>query len=452
MSTRKLLYILLIIILLPYLYCKGQSNNEVDPVQRVYKLMEIDSIRHTEVNVNNALELIDSELKILRIYKEIGYQATKDYCNTLYVLCSLYFSVNIYDNVIKYGEELDKILAMYFPDEYLVESYLYGLLGGAFFANGDFNSALNIYTKNLELCRSHRVTGEQYINIMIDLSSLYLKTNDFEKGIQIIQEAIDLCKTYNVSPLVTANAIQVYGCFYQDLGDYAEALNKFLTALEIYKEVELVQPNIIANLHGNIALIYHFFGDEERAVIYGEGAKRYYEFNSSKSVQYATSLQNLALIYSGYNGDAPDPSTRTEEELQEWINGYDKSIAIQKEANSIWEEIYGTNSMEFLNGLSALSGYYMLKGEFYPDVDNKIVEICESEASLYGCKAHQLSLLHLIGFNYIEDDNKDGFIFANKQYDLMKGGYYNDTTPIAMYDNCARMFLKAGSKRRLLIF
>lgn len=162
--------------------------------------------------------------------------------------------------------------------------------------------------------------NEKEIQKHIDKSSNFYKKGDYLNSESSIKSALEISKKYKNQKYI-ALSLSNLGTILMAKGDYSEALNTFLKALQIKQELGEQQSSITTTLN-QIAQIYSATGDYRKAEKMYEQAL---SINERIGDQYslAITLSNLASVYS-YQG-----------RLNESEALYKKTLEIQKEIKDL---------------------------------------------------------------------------------------------------------------------
>ena len=121
--------------------------------------------------------------------------------------------------------------------------------------------------------------------------SYVVRNSNPDSTILLSNQAEQLSRSMNY-PLGEADAVLNRGIGHTSLGEYYTALQEFLHALKIYKQLN--EKNRQAKVYNNLGRVYNFIGDTEHALTYYEqSAQLYSELNN-------TSREGVLLNNIGY--------------------------------------------------------------------------------------------------------------------------------------------------------
>lgn len=122
--------------------------------------------------------------------------------------------------------------------------------------------------------------------------SYTLRNSDPDSTILLADQAEQLSRSMSY-PLGEADAIMNRGIGHTSLGEYYTALQEFLHALQIYKNLN--EKDRQAKIYNNIGRVYNFIGDTEQALSHYEQSAQYYADLNNRARQ-GVLLNNIGYL------------------------------------------------------------------------------------------------------------------------------------------------------------
>lgn len=233
----------------------------------------------------------------LRLYDNNHPQV---YANTIN-LATLYIKLEKYLLAEKYFNECLKICEILYQDNEYFLAILYGQISNLFKFKGDYYSSLHYAELAADIFR--KLNLQQNINFAVslsNLSSLYRQFRQYQKSIEcdlIAKQIYDSKKIANNNYLILLLSLS---SSYVSIGDYEKSENSLFEAVEIFKEIhEETDHPLLASIYENIGMMYYTNDEYKKAKIYLhkslEMKKKVYNSNSR---EFAYIYQALGLLYS----------------------------------------------------------------------------------------------------------------------------------------------------------
>ena len=206
---------------------------------------------------------------------------------------------------------------------------------------------------------NHLQENDNYCSIHLTIGGQYCRMKDLVSAYPYIKEAYDICmrlggtKLRYYSPVARAYE-KIEGNlaeYYQNNENYGEALSHYLNGLQLHEQV-IGKDADYAVLLNNIGLVYSHLGDYKNAENYTLQAlqirKEWFGMNTD---EYANSLNNTASYYqkTGY---------------------FEKAKNLYEEALTIYKSLYGEQNKDYATVIGNLGMVYshldnLLKAEQY---------------------------------------------------------------------------------------
>lgn len=134
-----------------------------------------------------------------------------------------------------------------------------------------------------------------------------------------------------------------YGVLMIKLGEYEQALEYLITAVQQWQSLDVTDDLTIANIYANMAKAYALYGQYENAITYGKkGLSALQTLGLTENIQVAKAYENLAAAY----GDMQRPDM----EIEYLEKALDIAIATVGENHEVTAEIYNAIGTYHLNG------------------------------------------------------------------------------------------------------
>lgn len=136
------------------------------------------------------------------------------------------------------------------------------LLGDVALVAGSYDESLKHCLKALSLAEQEKMYGLQ-IEILSDISGIYLRTDDGEKSLKTIQQALDIARAQHYKEQ-EAKLMNFLAIRYTVTGRYARAIEVFDSTLQMARQQRM--PALTENVLENKALTYSAAGKPEQAL------------------------------------------------------------------------------------------------------------------------------------------------------------------------------------------
>ncbi|MCH2457725.1 MAG: tetratricopeptide repeat protein [Henriciella sp.] len=135
--------------------------------------------------------------------------------------------------------------------------------------------AHELATDALELARG-QADPELLVRALMAKGQIYRDEHEFQRAERLYVEATNLCRREDVGPLVTAHVIRHLGDVTVELGRFGLAKTHYEDALDLYRSIEDIPPDTLANGIRALARIYDWLDDHGEAVDYWREARDLY--------------------------------------------------------------------------------------------------------------------------------------------------------------------------------
>ncbi len=400
LSIQKKLFILLFLIMFPFLLCISQERidslenvlEEAPEKQKASLLLELAKEKN---NFNQRVEALDIAKEALELAEKYNNEALQ--AETFYVLGQIKQGERDFDTAIEYYEKSLKIaeennldksvlsalnsLSFLYYYTQQVDSLLeyaertlelalelkdsgniaeaYGLLGIYYYMNNDYKKTLDYWEKEVtirELLKDNESLATAYNNLGV----IYKNFGNYEKAIEYYQKNLKLVEKLGKT-LSMARSLSNIGNVYFNFGiDYEKALDYYNEGYELFEKEQ--DSASMANLLNNMGLIYRTWDDFDKALDYFERALAIARRIDDKGI-LAKSLSDIAVIHLEQG--------RYREALEENHNALElfKDIGDKKEIASIQRNV-GESYLKLKQYQKALD-YYRMSLNLFKDMNLK---------------------------------------------------------------------------------
>lgn len=193
-----------------------------------------------------------------------------------------------------------EILLNTLPDYHEDFPSIYHQIGSIFYEKGEWNMALDFYTKAYDLrCQRLPTDHPQIASSLNRIGLVYEDKRDFDQALDYYKRALMIYgKNYSGDHLNIARTLMNTGIVFREKKDYDHALNYFTKALEMFKRVLPEQHHIIARCLCNIGYNYELQFEFDRAL---EFYHQTYQMNenvlSSDHIYLTKDLDGIVDVY-----------------------------------------------------------------------------------------------------------------------------------------------------------
>lgn len=359
---NKLLFILYSTLLLSFFLVKVKASNTdsllikiaKEPVEKQIEYLLSKS--STELNKNSkqgfiygskALELASKKKDNIAIVRAIYYKGTH-----MIPLGKIDSAIVLLKSGIEYCTDIDSL-------KYRIP--ILSSLGNAYYRSGNIDSAVNIYTKAIELCNTDKELSELKMANLNSLAVIYYQQSDYRKAVKQFIELYNMChQDTSISKGKEARYAGNIGSLFYTMKDYDKALEYFQKAKNIFIELNAEIQTALSN--ENIGMVYIETGKPDSAISYISNAIKVYKKMSYK-VQIANSGINLSNAYITNNN-----ANKALEHINEALE-----IIQTNKLNNLQTEAYLTKAkaLYYINNINEAAVYFKLAKEFV-DTKNQI--------------------------------------------------------------------------------
>jgi len=137
------------------------------------------------------------------------------------------------------------------------------------------DDAHELATDALELARG-QADAELLVRALMAKGQIYRDERAFEPAERLYVEAANICRREEVDPLVKAHVIRHLGDVTVELGRFGLAKTHYEDALELYRSIENISPDTLANGIRAVARIHDWLDDHGDALDYWLEARDLY--------------------------------------------------------------------------------------------------------------------------------------------------------------------------------
>ncbi|NER35032.1 MAG: CHAT domain-containing protein [Oscillatoria sp. SIO1A7] len=249
-------------------------------------------------------------------------------------------------------------------------------LGLAYRSVGNFNKAIPVYHRNLELTRELEPKGEKEVWALFHLGTTYANIQDYDRSLEILEEGVSLAR--EIKNIDLANTFMTWLAIgHKNKGNYPVALGIFQEALQLAEEKE--ESEVIFAMLGNIADIYIAQEEWQKAKPLQERRLEIARSNQDKISEYIT-LEALGEVYF-------------------WSGDIEKAIELQKEAIAATNAFYTEGDNHLLGLVLDRLGFLLLRAGKLKEAERTLRSAIEA----YDNQRKQFSNIHNL-FSMSQDD------------------------------------------------
>lgn len=225
---------------------------------------------------------------------------------------------------------------------------LYGQLGISHHEQGNYNQALEYYSKELEMKQQLLPSNHIYsTNSYLNIGNVYFDMGDFSRALSWYEKALEIKEQslpFNHPDLATS--YMSLGLVYSNMGDYSKALSSYEKTLEIQKQSLLSNHPDLATSYNNIGSAYFRMGDYSKALSFYERALaiRQQSLPPNHS-QFGDSYLNIGNVYFD-------------------MGDYSRSLSSYEKALEIQEQLLPSNHPHLASSYCNIGLIYSNTGDF----------------------------------------------------------------------------------------
>ncbi len=287
-------------------------------------------------NIGNAYNLLNvNELAILNYGKALGIYENlnnkENIADVLFQMATVYYKISDYSNALSLVKQ--SLLIYEELNDSLKISNSYNTIGVIYWKLSDLDKALENYLKSLLF------DDEEIHNTFNNIGIIYGIQGNYDKALEYQLKALEIRREIGLMNGI-AGSLNNIGIIYKFMNKLDTALNYFIEALEIWGEIG--QPWRLASIMNNVGSIYLAKGDYTEALDYFRKSLIYSD-EAENVNEYANTLLNLGDVYL---------------ELQK----YDSSLIFLQEGIILADRIQARNLMR--DGYFLLHELYYQRGEY----------------------------------------------------------------------------------------
>lgn len=216
----------------------------------------------------------------------------------------------------------------------------------------NYESALKLAEKGLELANTSTEHIPQRVNLLHAIGDVYIEQGNTQKAIDQFAQAVNLYNRTSVDDeRLLSKIYNSYGRAHRHAGNMNQALKHFRESLEIDREILPSHHPDLSRKQNNIAISYYYQGDYKRALDYFINAVNVLaEFYGEEHSQVAAGYNNVGVVYSEMG------------ELGKATEYLEKSLEIK-------EAFLGTNHPDVAIGYQNLGAIYYDMQEYDHAID-----------------------------------------------------------------------------------
>jgi len=224
---------------------------------------------------------------------------------------------------------------------------LYNRAGMGLLYKADYNEALEVYHKALDIAK--KVHGLEHPNTAItynNIATVYYNQGKYENALELYQKTLEIKERVvgmeHPSTAITYNNMAVV---YHNQGKYEKALELYQMALKIKEKVLGMEHPDTALTYGNIAMVYCDQGKYEKALELCQKASDIKEkVLGMEHPDTAGTYNNMAIVYDAQGN-------------------YEKALELHQRALKIREKVLGVEHPDTADTYNNMAIVYVAQGE-----------------------------------------------------------------------------------------
>lgn len=195
----------------------------------------------------------------------------------------------------------------------------------------------------------------KYITYKIQIAQMAAQCNmrlgDYKNALRWYEVLGNFYRQYSKASLVTVNYYNDCGVLLIALGEYDEALNYLLAAVNEWQSLNIEEELTIANVYTNLAKAYALCGQYENAILSGDkGLSIWKSIYGDNTIYVARAYENLASVY-------------------EDMGMAEREMEYLEQALAIADNVVGRNHEVTAEINNAIGNYYISRGEIQSAID-----------------------------------------------------------------------------------
>lgn len=410
------------------------STQEIDPITRIYKKMEIDSIHRSRIDDSMfCRENYEKEQEVLKIQKRYFAKDYPDICNTELLLAKMAFENQDFTNCIQYCEDIKEYIELFeIPASTEFLANLYSLSGTAYQILREFSLSNNEFDHIIQL------SIDNYTNVAcwLDMASNYLQEGN-NKQAEVIVDNINSLLDDNLYSqfkqridLLKLSVYRFNGDYYKCFAESSKLVDEFykLNDINLYENTNLGSCILFENYLWSALEL----GNVDKIHTYVDILIKMIDFLREKDPTGYSEIANLSntFLMQIYIQEKNKYSS-----LYEWRANIDfeKLISSQKNIINNLSLILGNNNLKTLEAKVMLSIIYYHAGldtEFLKignDLLDTLIELNLEYPMLF--QNFLINFFNVTTMEDTEEDKNELLKMSDLVYSSIKNSGYN-------YRNC----------------
>lgn len=211
---------------------------------------------------------------------------------------------------------------------------------------GEFTLALPLYRQITSILKTEENDkNNPYAVSLSNLALLYTSMGEYTKALPLILQAISILKKEKIKHYLSyAASISILADLHEKMGKYKKALPLYQEALKIRKDqLGILHPDYASSLNALAGLFETMSDYDDSLILYNEALEIRKTILGEHHPDYATSLNNLAFIYHR-------------------MDDYEQALPLYLQSFTIRKNTLGNNHPDVAASLNNLADIYKLKG------------------------------------------------------------------------------------------
>lgn len=341
-----------------------QLNEYEKAFDSYYQAMEIvDSASCTYAEIMNGIGILYDKQedfvnalcykeKALQVYVSLLGYNDPTIANCFGNIGTTYYHMGEYDKAIEYHEKASLIWQQVFGPDHPDVALCYNDIAQVLSIKNQFDLAIEYMLNAIDIFQiTYGMNNKNTAFLYKELGNMYIRKQDYTNAQQYTEKALAIYLIYDTETDEIASCYNSIGVIKNREGDYEDALQYYLSALNIKTKVFGENSLQAAYIYNNLIGIYDNLKDYEKSQEYAEKALE-------------IRIQKLGEMHddvaSSYNGIGV---------FYYRIKEYDKALMSFTKAYEIWTALFGTEHLNVADVSSNIAALLIQLGEYERSIE-----------------------------------------------------------------------------------